>query len=201
MIMRKIGENKQIYIERAAKEMYCNGYHISEIANKLKCDILIIRNAVTDINKYKITTEEERQKMINMYECGYSVKYIAKIFNRNESCVNRRIKSKAKFYKKYKEYKLSDKDINYLKKMYLKGYTLKSICKELGITYTSARRRLIKAGIWQPNLSQKIEVPNYEKNKYRSLYNKGFKVSEIAKKFNRQYCVVARTLGVFDNYK
>lgn len=201
MILRKIGEDKQSFIERTTKEMYCEGYHISEIADKLKCDILYIRNAITDINKYKITTEEERQEIINLYEDGYSVKDIAKKFNRDETCIYRRVKSKATFYKDYREYKLSDKDINYLKKMYLKGYTLKSICKELGITYTSARRRLIKAGIWEPNLSQKIEVPNSEKNKYKSLYNKGFKVSEIAKKFNRQYCVVARTLGVFDNYK
>lgn len=196
---KKFGENNNTYINRASKELYEDGYHISEIAQKLKCEKLYVYNSIVSEDK-KIIDKEERQKIIEMRNNGLSISEIAYKCGRSKSCIRRRLKSDSALSNSIKEYNLSDKDLANLKKWYLKGYTLKYIADKLNISTKAVKYRLIKCSLWEPFHSNKAELSTLDKAKIKSMYKKGMKISQIAKECGKPYCVISRFLGVYDNY-
>ena len=107
-------ETKEQYIIRVSKELQNEGYHISEIASKLKCNKFEIYNILVP-EKYKFTTEEERQKMISLRKQGYSLREISKIVGRSHTCVRSRLLSPITLREDYKEYNINDRTLKKIK--------------------------------------------------------------------------------------
>ena len=105
---KRRGETREDFIERASQEYYADGYHLTEIASKLKCDIFEVYTA-TIKGKYRTVTPDERDLMINMRRQGYSYSEIAKQLGRSRACVQTRIDAAPKCHVE-NGYDLSDKD-------------------------------------------------------------------------------------------
>lgn len=182
-------ESIDAYNERASKLYYSNGYHINEIAKKLKIDKIEVFNYVT--NTYKITTASEREEMISLFNKGYSYSAIAKIFNKSRACVKDRIERPATInYKRSVD--LTDKQIDKIKKMAKDGKTIREIAKEIGINEKSVEYRLSHT---DAEIHKKYKyVSPAEVNQYIKLYKKGKSHYEIAEICGRSRTTVSRHL-------
>lgn len=182
---KRYGETAEDFIKRASQEYYSNGYHINEIAFKLKCDIIDVYTAVTSDYKCRITTPEERDLMISMYNHGYSYSKIAKELGRSRQCVTSRIASAPQCHVEH-GYNLTDREIEKMKKWYLEGKTSVWIARQLKCSEASIRRRLNKIGIYKFNYGYSIPLSNKDKNIIKKMYKNGCTVGEIADKTGRQ---------------
>ena len=187
---RKYRESKEDFIKRASQIYYSNGYHLTEIASKLKCDILDVYTA-TIKGKYRTVTSDERDLMISMYCQGYSYSKIAKELGRSRACVQTRIKTAPKCYVE-SGYTLSDKDLEKMKKWYDEGKTMKWIANQLKISEGSIRHRLIKAGIHEKDHSLKIPLSNKDKIIIKKMYKMGKTIKEIADNIGRHHNMISK---------
>lgn len=172
-------ESIDTYNERASKLYYSNGYHIAEIAEKLKINEVEVYNYVA--TGHKITTEAERAEMISLYNAGYSISAIAKIFGRSRYCIRQRIESPAKL--NIKSTDITDKQLDKMIEMAKKGYCAEDIAKEIGISEYSVKYRLSHTGI---KVNNSTRIAN-EENKNISRISKLFKRSKdtICKHFHK----------------
>lgn len=158
-------------------EYYSRGYCIREISNKLNVDNINVYNDVASGNK--ITTSEERSKMISLYNKGYSISMISKIMNRSRSCIRERIKSQAKINCRCSI--LSDDQIKLMIDMFNNGASVASIAKHLCISKGSVRYRLNHCGIKR----SKYNITPVEIERFIELHNLGKTYDEIAIICNR----------------
>lgn len=184
---KRKNESDSSFHERSSKYYYSNGYHIKEIAKKLKIDETEVYNYVT--NGRKITTTAEREEMIQLFNKGYSYQAIANIFKKSRSCVKQRIEYPAKIsYSTVND--LTDKQLKKMKEMAENGETLESISKEIGAGIGTIRYRLDHT-----NMRKHItHISKNEVKKFIQLYKKGKSHSEIAKMCNRSRGAVCRHL-------
>lgn len=186
---RKLCEPIDVYNERVSKLYYNEGYHIKEIAKKLKIDEVEVFNYVSKAN-YRITTETERQEMIYLYNKGYSLSKIAEITGRSRECVRARIESPAKIHcQEGKE--LTDRQIKKIKDMASKGYNSETIAKELGISEGTIRSRLSHTDLYKPKYNH---VSEEEIKEFVRLRKEGKTYEEIGKICGRGKNTVCRYL-------
>lgn len=188
---KKYKESMEDFIKRASIEYYSDGYHIAEIAFKLKCDIIDIYSIITNDCKYKITTSEERDLMISMHNQGYSYSEIAKKTGRSRQCVTSRIKCPPKCYIEH-GYNLTDKEIEKMKKWYLEGKTLVWIAKQLKCSSASVKRRLNKTGTYKPNYSYSVPLSNKDKIIIKKMHKNGHTINEIANEIGRHSNLISK---------
>lgn len=182
---KRKNESDEKYYERASKLYYSNGYYIKEIANKLGISDIKVYNYVTN-NTNRITTEEERQEMIKLFNQGYSYNAIGRMLHRNHSCVKERIERPAKIVSSNNH--LTDKQIEKIKQMLIDGETVETISKELNISKGIIRCRI-------RNIEEHkhfTHVSKDELKQYIKLYKKGKSYSEIAKIYGRHKNTVSR---------
>lgn len=185
---KKKNESIDAYNERASKLYYDNGYHIKEIAERLKIDETEVYNYVVT-NGRKITTAAEREEMIQLFNKGYSYYAIANIFQKSRSCVKKRIECPAKIgYSTSND--LTDKQLKKMKEMAENGETLEAISKEIGVKVGTIRYRLDHTNMRE----RTTHVTPDEVKKFIRLYKKGKSHAEIAKICNRSRGAVCRHL-------
>ena len=175
---KKKNESIDSYNERASKLYYHNGYCITEIAKKLDIGEIEVYNYVT--TGKKITTEEERQEMIRLYNKGYSYTAIAKMLNKSRSCVRNRIERPAKA-KWHNSVNFSDRQLKKMKDMCKDGAYMETISKEFGVKTSSIRYRLEHMG----RSKHHTRVSQEEKELFIYLYKQGKTHEEIAEICNR----------------
>lgn len=187
-LRKRKNESTNDFIERASKIYYNEGgYHIKEIAEILGVDEIEVYNIVA--NGRKITTNDERSRMIQLYNQGYSYSAIGRIFNKSHSCVKERIEHPAKMSYNNSN-KLTKKQLDKMKEMIEDGYSIEDISKEIKISTSSITYRLSHT-----NLREQItHVSKSEKNKFIRLRKKGKSYSEIARICNRSRNTVSRHL-------
>ena len=197
MIKPKRLKNESIeeYNERASKLYYNNGYHIAEIAKKLKLNNVDVYNHVVH-NGYRITTESERQEMIALYNDGASYSEIARIFNRSRSCVRERIKAPAKTSGKTGT-TLNDRQLKKMKDLYESGMTVEAIAEKLKVSLYTVKYRLNHIDTYRhlPRVDEK------ELMRFIALFYKGKSYKEIAKACNRHPTTVSKHLKAAGYYK
>lgn len=195
--MRK-NESIDEYNERASKTYYTNGYHIKEIANRLKIDEVEVYNYV--ITKgHKITTEDERRRMINLFNQGYSYSAIARIMGKIRAYVRDRIERPAKINNSGSG-NLTDKQIKKIKDMANEGACLCTIAEEMNIPISAVRYRL-SHGIREVHHTH---LSKAEKQKIIRLHKNGKSTTEIANICSRSWSTVRRCLrrvGLLENKK
>jgi DNA-directed RNA polymerase specialized sigma24 family protein len=170
--------------ETKVKEYYSHGYSIREIADKLSINPIYVYNIVVKGNK--ITTEEERAEMINLYNKGYSISAIAKIVGRSRACVRERIKSPAKLNCKTAA-NLTDKQIDDIENLAKKRKYAAAVSRKLGIKYDTVRCRLKR----NTNVPKRT-ISKEEKELFIKLHLAGYTHDQIAEKCGR--CV--KSVGV-----
>lgn len=180
-------ESIEAYNERVSKLYYNEGYHIKEIAKKLKIDEVEVYNYVASGKRF--TTSEEREEMISLYNKGYSIYSIAKKFNRSRACVRKRIGSPAKISCGSIN-TITDKKIKKMNDMINEGYTIEEISREIGISTSSVIHRLSHSGNRTPN----THVTKSEINKFIKLFKAGKTYTQIAIICNRGLNTVYRHL-------
>lgn len=186
---RKKNESIDAYNERASKLYYANGYHIKEIAEKLKIDKIEVYNYVA--NGPKITTEAEREEMISLFNKGYSYSSIAKIFNRSRACIKDRIESPAKINCGCNS-DLTDKQLKKMKELANEGKCIKDIAREIGVRDRSIEYRLSHTDV---GVNRRFTyVTPAEVKKFVRLYKNGKSHNEIAKTCNRSRSTVLKYL-------
>lgn len=183
-------ESIEAYNERVSKLYYNEGYHIKEIAKKLKIDEVEVYNYVASGKRF--TTSEEREEMISLYNKGYSIYSIAKKFNRSRACVRKRIGSRAKISCAINNSGITDKKIKKMNDMFNEGFTIEEISKEIGISTSSIIYRLSHSGNRTPN----THVTKSEINKFIKLFKSGKTHAEIAGICGRGTTTVSRHLHV-----
>lgn len=181
-------ESIEAYNERVSKLYYNEGYHIKEIAKKLKINEIEVYNYVA--SGTKITTSEEREEMISLYNNGYSIHSIAKIFNKSRACVRKRIEKPAKVSCGPETNNTTDKKLNKMRDMAKKGFTAKDISEEIGISASSVLYRLSHSGERKP----KTHVTKSELNRFIKLFKAGKTYPEIARICGRGLNTVYRHL-------
>lgn len=190
-LRRKYGEPKEDYINRAIFEMYSQGYHISEIATKLNMTQFAVYNTLM-IGSSKITTEEEREVMLELRGNGKTYRQIAAIVGRSASCVHDRINRPAKFNNRIGDHYLSDKNLKRMKEWYQAGKTITWIAKKLGVPRSSIIYRVKNAGIYERNKSNNTPISVLEGCKITTLLIKNMDVVDIANEIGRSPAMVAR---------
>lgn len=184
-------ETKEEYIIRASKELQSEGYHISEIAKKLKCDKFKIYNILVP-KGYKFTTEEERQEMIRLRNEGYSLREIGRMVGRSPTCVRDRILRPVTLREDYTEYNINDRTLKKIKNYYIDGKSIKWISNKFNLPENAIEYRLKKAKLFK---SRRIEnnVTEEEVKLFIDLYyNKGYTLTQIAKECKRDRGTVSR---------
>ena len=186
---RKINESIDTFHERASKLYYNNGYHIKEIADKLKIDPIEVFNYVT--NSYKITTSAEREEMISLFNKGYSYTYIAKVFGRSRACVKARIEKPATI-NHVRRNSMTDKQIRKMRKLSRQGKCTKEIAREIDVCEKSIEYRLkhTDAGVHK---NYKYVTPE-EVKLFVELYKSGKSHNEIARICNRSRSTILKYL-------
>lgn len=184
----KKNESVEAFNERASKYYYSNGYNIKEIANKLKISEVIVYNYVA--HGRKITTNEEREKMIKLFNAGYSYTAIGKIFNRSRTCVRKRIQSPARVRCSQCENTINDSKLRKMKVMAKDGVSLETIAKELDANLSSIKYRLHHSGLRTPNKF----ISEDEVKEFIKLYKQGKSYNQIARLCNRSKSAVSRHL-------
>lgn len=186
LLDKKENESTEQYNERVSKMYYANGYYIEEIANKLNIDMAEVYNYVTK-GRRKITTEAEREAMIDLYNKGCSYSEIGLLFNKSRQCVRERIKRPCKTTCKVSK-NLTDEQLSKMLSMDNNGENLDTIANELGIKVGSLRNRLKHCG--------KAKTVTYttkkEINKFIRLYKNGESIKNIAIMCNRHRDTVAK---------
>lgn len=191
--IRKLArESHKEHIERVSRMMFNDGYHITEIANKLKCDKIEVYNSLYHTNK--ITDDEEREIIINLYNNGYSYREISDKLGISKACVARRIKSSAKYINTSHEYILTDRQLHNLKQWYLSGMSMAWIARKLNITSRAVKYRLIKSGIYKNNYTKSVPVTTKEEHRFNLLYKRGYTIGEISKECGRGYSIVNKVI-------
>ena len=185
---KKKSETTKEYNERASKLYYANGYHIKEIAQKLKINEIDVYNYVV-VSGSRITTSEERDEMITLYNKGYSISSIAKIFSRSRTCVRERIDNPAKV-NCYDANKLTDDQIAKITELASMGLSIKDISSKTGINPNTIIYRLSHTNIRRPN----TYVTKSEIRKFIQLFKKGKTHREIANICGRSRSTINRHL-------
>ena len=176
---RRKTESDESYYGRVCKLYYSNGYHIKEIASIFKLDPIEVYNYVT--NGYKITTNEEREAMVRMYEQGYSYSAIAAKFNKSRACVRHRIESPATLTPNFDNNTITDRQLSRMKELASKGVPMNIIAKELGINVSSVKYRLQHFGLHKSY----TRVSKEDIKEFVRLYHEGKSIAKIAKECNR----------------
>lgn len=184
---RKKNETTEAYNRRASKLYYDNGYYLKEIAQRLNIPEIEVYNYVA--NGHKITTEDERNEMISLFNQGYSYNAISKIFNRSRSCVKRRIESPAKFVYNT-DYELTDRQLKIIADMAKEDDTIEHIAQTLGIDMRYVKYRLRHIA----GRKHITYVTEEEHDEFIRLYKKGKSYKTIAKECGRSVSTVARHL-------
>lgn len=186
-------ETKEQYIIRVSKELQNEGYHISEIASKLKCNKFEIYNILVP-EKYKFTTEEERQKMISLRKQGYSLREISKIVGRSHTCVRSRLLSPITLREDYKEYNINDRTLKKIKNYYINGKSIKWISEKTNLPENAIEYRLKRAKLFKSKITVN-KVTEEEAELFNDLYyNKGYSMDKIAKQCKRDRGTVSKHL-------
>lgn len=186
-VRKKKNESIDEFNERASKYYFSNGFHIKEIADKLGIDQIEAYNYAT--TGRKITTNEERAEMINLFNKGYSYTAIGRIFNKSRTCVRDRIKRPAKSKCKNNN-EIDYKSFKKMKDMEREGASMTTISNEIGISMSSVRYRLRNS----VSINHYKRVGKTEINQYIKLYKNGKTCSEIAKMYNRGRTTIYRYL-------
>lgn len=195
---KRRNESNEDFTKRAIKEYYADGYHMIEIANKLKCDIRQVYNVLVS-NKYKITTSEEREIMILMRNNGDSYAKIAKTLGRSRACIKARIEKAAGFHIESNTYTLTNRELDNIRKWYTDGKTMHWIATQLKISDRAVRYRLEKMGIYTRDLSLHIPLTKTEKITIKAMILTNKSISEIATSIGRHYRTVNEYLNGSDN--
>lgn len=188
---KKINETNEQYINRVAKDLYNEGYHMSEIAKKLKCDKFKIYNILVS-NSRKYTTEEERQEMIKLRNKGYSFREIGRMVGRSPTCVRSRILKPVTFREDYIEFSINDRTLKRIKKYYNDGKSIKWIADKFNLPENAIMYRLKKAKIFK-NKQNENRVTEKEAALFNDLYhNKNYTIAQIAKMCKRDRGTVSK---------
>lgn len=194
------GETLENYITRASKKLYSDGYSITEIANKIACDKIYVYNSIVPPDK-KLVDHEDRKQMIDLYNKGMPISKISDKVKRCASCVKARIEAPVKCRIGHFEYVLSDEDITFLKRSYLKGKTMTWIGEQLNISCDAVKRRVIKCGIYESRKSYKVPLTKKEEKDIKTLYNKGYSANQIVKEIGRPYSIILKEINEFNKKK
>ena len=172
-------ESNEEYIERATKELYPSGLHLSEIATKLNCPKLDVYNSVV-APTHRITTKSERAKMVSLREKGYSLRAIARETGRSATCVASRLRTEAIFREDYKEYNIPEKDLAKIAKYYKAGRSKAWIARKMNLTIYIIRYRLSKMGVPEdPNRNKVYTIPVTDARKIVKLHRAGAGINDI----------------------
>ena len=196
-VRKRKNETINEFNERATKHYYNEGYHIVEIAEKLKIDVNEVYNYIV-VSRPRVTTEKERAEMIKLYNLGYTYSAIGRLLNRSRTCVRERIQSPAKC--RCRRYiSVSNKQIPKIKEMIKNGATIKTISESTGISENSIKCRISHTNINSARACSK--VTKSEINRFIELYNDGNSCYKIAKICKRGETTVRRHLRRVGVYK
>lgn len=184
----KKNESVEAFNQRSSKYYYSNGYNIKEISMKLKISEIKVYNYVA--HGRKITTDEEREQMITLFNQGYSYTAIGKIFNRSRTCVRKRIQSPARVRCSNCKNIVTDSKLRRMKEMAKDGVCIETIARDLDLNLSSVKYRLHHSGLRTPNTF----VSNDEVKQFVKLYKQGKSYAEIARLCNRSKSSVSRHL-------
>lgn len=184
-------ETKEQYIVRVSKEMQNEGYHISEIASKLKCDKFKIYNILVP-EGYKLTTEEERNRMIELRNKGYSLREIGRIVGRSHTCVRSRLLSPTTLREDYIEYNINSRTLKKIKNYYNSGKSIKWISEKFNLPENAIKYRLKRAKLFK-NKIETNRVTEEEIELFNDLYyNKGYSMVKIAEQCKRDRGTISK---------
>lgn len=198
--MSKQTNNNNEQIKKSSVSLYMNGNHISEIAVKLNCDKLKVYNSVVSESS-RITTEEERNKMINLRSENLSYRKISNATNRSAECVRKRIASPAKCHNNKGEYIISDKDLENIKKWYLAGKTLRWIGRKFNMSHLAVKYRLVKCNLYSPEYSKSVPLSPSDKRKITIMHKKGINFSTIVKECGRDKYIISEYIKECKHHK
>lgn len=188
---KRHGETREEFIERASLKYYSDGYHISEIASKLKCDIIEVYRVITNGCARRVTTSDERDLMISMHKRGWSYSKIAKELGRSRQCVANRINSAPKCHIA-DGYHLSDREIEKIKKWHLEGRTLVWIGRQVKCSACSIKRRLYKAGIYKFDYTYSVPLSSKDKDTIKKMHKAGYTIGAIAGDIGRHPNLISK---------
>lgn len=178
-------------------KLHKDGYHISEIVDKLKCDEILVYNTVVKKDNKRYVSDSEIHIMENLRAQGNSLREISKEVGRSKECIRIRLKNRPKLHK-IKEYTISDSALKKIKKWYLEGKTISWISRELdGLPRKSIQKRLVQMEIYQYQYSNNLPLTSKEIKKIISLRKKKYNVGSIAKEIGRPTCIVSKYLKEF----
>ena len=188
-VLRLFGETREEYIVRASRILYKDGYSIAEISKKLKVEKVDVYNSLVDLEERRVTTDEERQLFIELRNKGYNYSEIARMTNRSRITIKTRIESEAKYYFE-NGYILTDKQLKSIKKYYKAGKTMSWIAREIEISPSAVKRRLVKCGLYKTNYSLTIPLTDQEKKKISNLYKKNLNSFTISMRIGRPQSLI-----------
>lgn len=174
------------YNERVSKMYYNDGYHIKEIASKLKIDEVEVYNYVVT-GGYRITTDEEREEMIRLRGAGWSISRIANHLGRSRACVRKRIESPAKINCEIHT-KFTDRQLKKIKNMANNEIPFDVIAKKFKVKTSIIKCRLNHTDIKNRNK----HVTSEEVEKFISYRKSGYSFREIAEICNRSKNTIAK---------
>ena len=178
-------ESREDFIIRASKEYYVAGLHIMEIVDKLsayEATTIEVYNAV--VPTANVTTEDERETMISLYNQGYSIGRIARMMNRSRDCVRTRISSKPSMnIQTNSDNYLTESEVDEARRLYVdEGMGTTAIAKRFGVTRSSIVYRLRKMGVYEPWKNNTYAITKKDVAKMKRYAKKGLNYNQIAEK-------------------
>ena len=125
-------------------------------------------------------TDEIANKMIELYNKGWSIYKIANHFNVDKKTVRRYLKKHGIKIKNKQNRKVTNEMIMKWIQLYKDGLTVRQIAVMYSIGYETVRKWLIKSGIKM----RKGKVTDETAEKWVELYKNGLSIVKIAKEYN-----------------
>lgn len=120
------------------------------------------------MGKVNRITDEQIQKIIEMYLANHTKVDIAKQLNISTQSVTKYL---LKNNIKQKEYFLSDETKKLICELYTNNTSIKEICKELNVDYASVKRALNKNGVELRSLSESLRKYSLDKKYFDNIDN------------------------------
>ncbi len=195
---KRFNESIENYVKRASKILNKLGYSIKEISCIINANDIDVYNALqTDPNRM-ITTEAERQEMLQLRSEGLSYRQIADRVNKSYGVVYNRIHSPAIYIGDINmdDKLLTKKEINSIKKWYESGKTMGWIARKIGVPDNNIKKRLVAMGIYDKDNSEKKEdkLTTTERKQIVDLYESGASILEIVKEVGRSQNTIRKYL-------
>lgn len=185
-------------------ELYNKGTSISEIANKHNVTYCNVLQRVKELGIYKrrgdrpdikgeknplYRDDVDNKKLIDMYNEGYSIAYLAKEFNMSKGGILNRVKALGVYRKRGSKYGMpvingKNKNDDEMIDLYKSGVRISELAKKYNMTYKGIQYRLKVLGAYEKKGIEGENNPAYrndvDNDKIINMYKNGISVAKIA---------------------